>query len=207
MEKDRKQILRGKLNLDLPLLSTRRPYGISKLMLPESTTTSNNMVPFSWERIPGEPKDKEPNYIQEPRTPKPPPGRWQPPVECLSDANDIFSLAESIVNDDDDDGGLDTSCRGEAAHDDLSPSFIIQRFLPDAQALAEASVANKNLPLSGSNASFSRAVSIRRSYGSPKGCGLGSFLPWRMKPKPCSVKSPVCDTIIGFGPNQKQQNR
>ncbi|KAI3447812.1 hypothetical protein Pfo_004477 [Paulownia fortunei] len=227
MEEDKKQILHGecprKLNLNVPPLSTRRPFGVTTdkmLMLAISNTTSKdttNMVPFSWERIPGEPKDKETNdnfgNIDLPPLPKPPPGRDVDDGEeeyghneRFSDAIDIFSLAESVDD-------MEANCKATNDRSSVilepngyhSPNFIIQRFLPDAQALAEASVTNKELPLSSSpyaNPSFSRAVSIRRSYHSPKGCGLGSFFPWRMKPKPCSVKSPVCDTIIGS--NQKQ---
>lgn len=189
------------------------------------------MVPFSWERIPGEPKDKKMNDdFDLPPTPRPPPGWRQPPPpeevsggtdQCdggddeyghdgrYSDAIDIFSLAESIDDD------METDCKAtkdrssgmQTPNNDCgSPSFIIQRFLPDAQALAEASVMNNKVSYSSSpesNCSFSRAVSIRRSNHSLKGCGLGSFLPWRMRNKPC-VKSPVCDTIIGTNLKQKR---
>ncbi|PIN22982.1 hypothetical protein CDL12_04292 [Handroanthus impetiginosus] len=231
MEEGKKRILQGecprRLNLNVPLLSTR-PQRLLK-----SNSISNDtsqMVPFSWERIPGEPKDKKENddlgHFDIPPPPKLPPARWQPHVtqethvdhsdntdgeeeyghnERFSGTIDIFSLAESI---DDMEPNLeatkDRSSTMSEPNGYPSPSFIIQRFLPDAQALAEASVVNKNLSLSNSpysSASFSRAISIRRSYHSPKGCGLGSFFPWRIKHKPC-VKSPVCDTIIGA--NQKQ---
>ncbi|KAL7092687.1 hypothetical protein ACP275_12G179400 [Erythranthe tilingii] len=236
MEENKKQILQGqrpqKLNLNAPLLSTRRPFSLHET----NTTTSNyssNMVPFSWERIAGEPKDKETSddSIEPPPPPPPklPPGRWQPPVvEEVNGAtdhafdgfydvdeeeeyghSDIFSLAESIVND------VEVNCattndRSSTILDGYchSPNFIIQRFLPDAQALAEASVVKKKVPFSTSphaNGSLSRAVSInRRSYHSPKGCGLGGLFPWKMKAKPCSVKSPVCDTIIGTNPKHNR---
>ncbi|KAK4432254.1 hypothetical protein Salat_0987500 [Sesamum alatum] len=248
MEEKKKQIPHGecprKLNLNVPLLSTRRPFGVTDdhmLMLPISNTTSKdtcNMVPFSWERIPGEPKDKEQdddlgNIDDVPQPPRPPPGWWQPQVmeelnsatvdqcsdyydgicdadeenghnERFSDAIDIFSLAESVDDDD-----IEVNCEATKdissaisepdGYNNISTNFIIQRFLPDAQALAEASVVNKKLPFPSSPysyGSFSRGVSIRKSsYQSPKGCGLRSFFPWRMKPKPCSVKSPVCDAI------------
>lgn len=243
MEENKTQILHGecprKLNLNVPPLSTRRPSGATSykmLMLAKSNTT--NMVPFSWERIPGEPKDKETNEnfsnIDLPPPPKPPPCQWQPPLtkevniygicdgsdvdygdkeyghnERFSDAIDIFSLAESI---DDMEANCNvTNDRSSAIQEPNngyhSPNFIIQRFLPDAQALAEESVMNKKLPFSSSprsDSSFSRDVSIKRSHNSPKGCGLGSFFPWRMKPKPCSVKSPVCDSIIGANLKQKR---
>ncbi|KAH6824740.1 hypothetical protein C2S53_010815, partial [Perilla frutescens var. hirtella] len=212
MRENTNQIVHGKLNLNVPPLSTRRAPGttVNSGSRPEPA----NMVPFSWERIPGEPKDRAINEnsggIEWLPPPKPPPGRWQPPPrgddECsddeknspnehFSDAIDIFSLAESV---DDVEGYCKatkdrSSAMMEASDHDayFSPNFIIERFLPDAQALAEESVMNKKAPFSSSprsdSASFSRAVSIGRSM---KGCGLSSFLPWKMKPKPCSVKSP-----------------
>ncbi|KAL3531664.1 hypothetical protein ACH5RR_005185 [Cinchona calisaya] len=167
--------------------------------------------------------------------PKPPPGRWVPANyddgcegdvdddddddDCKDDdvssnALDIFSLAQSVDtvetwdklrkklmcgNLEKDGLKLDT---GIGSH---SPNFMIQRFLPDAKALAAASSSialskdiNENkYPKSNSSCtstitSVSRAMSLREStFCSSKGCGLDIFLPWRMKPKPCGVKSPV----------------
>lgn len=218
MEENKNRIVHGKLNLNVPPLSTRRVSGptASSGSMPEPA----NMVPFSWERIPGEPKNRIPTNedelsgVDRPPPPKPPPGWRLPPRsgggddevnsrnEHFSDAIDIFSLAESVDD-------VESYCKATKDRSSamvgadsgyVSSNFIIERFLPDAQALAEESVMNRKLPFSdsdsGSDSSFSRAVSIRRSQPSMKGCGLGSLLPWKMKPKPCSVKSPVCDTII-----------
>ncbi|XVE76605.1 hypothetical protein DITRI_Ditri12bG0186400 [Diplodiscus trichospermus] len=78
-----------------------------------------------------------------------------------------------------------------------SPNFIIERFLPDATALAAASALNLSktkLPYlcnySGQSPCASQAV-IKRPFSSPKRCGLEMFLPWRMKHKLCGVKCPI----------------
>ncbi|XP_057803406.1 uncharacterized protein LOC131018713 [Salvia miltiorrhiza] len=242
MEETKNQIVHRKLNLNVPPLSTRRASGGTAIS--GSRLDPANMVPFSWERIPGEPKDQptiEGN--DRPPPPKPPPARWRPSVRVddldhdgsggggeensHSDRFDIFSLAESVddvegyckatkdrsskllaESVDDVEGFCKTtkdrsSTVLETNSDDCcSSNFIIERFLPDAQALAEESVMNKKIPFSDS--SFSRAISIGRSHQSMKGCGLGSLLPWKMKPKSCKVKSPVCDTIIGANLKQKR---
>ncbi|CAB4280297.1 unnamed protein product [Prunus armeniaca] len=82
-------------------------------------------------------------------------------------------------------------------------NVIIERFLPDATALAASSAPQLNVShISSSNelcypwnypepeACVSRTV-CRQSYSSPKGCGLHVFFPWSMKHKLCGVKSPV----------------
>lgn len=111
--------------------------------------------------------------------------------DVFSDAIDTFSLGES------------TYCNGlgrvnseiEETRGALSPSFIIQRFLPDAAALAASSSAlaiAKNLnnrPPQSSNSS--RGSCVSQPYPSPKSCGLEVFFPWRLKPKLCGLKSPV----------------
>ncbi|XP_058211329.1 uncharacterized protein LOC131323509 [Rhododendron vialii] len=111
--------------------------------------------------------------------------------DVFSDAIDTFSLGES------------TYCNGlgrvnseiEETRGALSPSFIIQRFLPDAAALAASSSAlaiaknlNNRLPQSSNS---SRGSCVSQPYPSPKSCGLEVFFPWRLKPKPCGLKSPV----------------
>ncbi|KAL1543600.1 hypothetical protein AAHA92_20553 [Salvia divinorum] len=230
MKEAKNQIVHGKLSLNVPPLLTRRAS--SSTAISGSRLDPANMVPFSWERIPGEPKERGNSSGEDvPPPPKPPPARWRPSVrvddldldldgsggggggsgsEENNDAIDIFSLAESVDD-------VEGYCKATEDRSSLildvdgddwcSSNFIIERFLPDAQALAEESVMDKKLPFTGSpysDSSFSRAVSIGRSHHSTKGCGLASFLPWKMQPKSCKVKSPVCDTIIGANLNHKR---
>lgn len=138
--------------------------------------------------------------------PKLPPGRWHPPKELainrndhdnvdddydydkfnqgnFSDAIDIFSLSESI--DIFETVGVNYRDSSSAIQ---SPSFIIQRYLSDAEALAAA-----QLPVDTSN-NYHVSRSVGQPYSSPKSCGLDIFFPWRMKHKLCGVKSPVKPT-------------
>lgn len=239
MEEYKKQVmLRNcprKLDFNAPLISTRRPF---RVMLPanlenESRETHNG-VPFSWERIPGEPKDMETGDDIDVPPPKLPPGRWKSPQEttsyddgcdgdvdddydnqdyrkkdCFSDAIDIFSLADSIEEDKDKpEDNVGMSIDRNSAVEVEEPNFIIQRFLPDAQALAAASVVHKKVA---TYPSVSRAVSVRRAYPSPKGCGLGTLFRWGLKPKLCGVKSPVQGKSVRvmnsqWRPKPKQSN-
>ncbi|XP_022766239.1 uncharacterized protein LOC111311134 [Durio zibethinus] len=79
-----------------------------------------------------------------------------------------------------------------------SPNFIIERFLPDATALAASSALNMSktkLPYlcnySDQSPCVSQAVIKRSSFSSPKRCGLEMLLPWRMKHKLFGVKGPI----------------
>ncbi|KAK8492557.1 hypothetical protein V6N13_015233 [Hibiscus sabdariffa] len=76
-----------------------------------------------------------------------------------------------------------------------SPSFIIERFLPDAIAMAASSALNMSktkLPyLCNYSDRSPQAVIKRSSLPSPKHCGLEMLLPWRMKHKLCSVRNPI----------------
>ncbi|OMO84986.1 hypothetical protein CCACVL1_10499 [Corchorus capsularis] len=95
-----------------------------------------------------------------------------------------------------------------------SPNFIIERFLPDATALAAASALNMSkakVPYlcnySESPPCVSQAV-IKRRLSSPKGCGLEMLLPWRMKHKLCGVKSPIKESCSIVQPrNSAKQNK
>lgn len=153
--------------------------------------------------------------------PKLPPGRWHPSTHSainrndhyhdqnnvddgcdgdvdddeyqgnFSDAIDIFSLSESIdiletVGTVNFNGTREYS--STAIH---SPSFIIQRYLSDAKALAAASTAQ--VPIDTSN-NYGVSRTVGQSYASPKSCGLDMLFPWRMKHKLCGVKSPVTPT-------------
>ncbi|KAI3805775.1 hypothetical protein L1987_21661 [Smallanthus sonchifolius] len=187
------------LNLDAPLLSTRRPNA-STTGHPNSRPPSNR-VPFSWELSAGKPKDTGTESHDEfpVPPPRPPPGRKLVEKENeydgdddFSDAMDTFSLSAAIDMVESAEmakrngnmlDGMELDSGGNQ-----SPSFIIQRFLSDAKALAVSS----GLPIP-KNISNQRSQMINSS---PKGCGLGldGLFPWRTKHKrkpPCGVKSPV----------------
>ncbi|KAA0037732.1 hypothetical protein IC582_019988 [Cucumis melo] len=68
-----------------------------------------------------------------------------------------------------------------------SSNFMIERFLPDATALAASSVLNRH--------AFSPQRVAKRPFSPPKGCGLDVLFPWRIKHhhQLCGVKSPVRD--------------
>lgn len=117
--------------------------------------------------------------------------------DAFSDAIDVFSLSEAIdiVEKSQKLEAADglklklAECRGE-----VTPNFIIQRFLPDAKALAASSalgISNCEDGYYNSENSSGRAVTRQYSYSPPKGCGLEVLFPWRMKHKLCGVKSPV----------------
>ncbi|KAI3759901.1 hypothetical protein L1987_50286 [Smallanthus sonchifolius] len=185
-----------KLNLDAPFLSTRRPN--ASTTHPNSRPPSNR-VPFSWELSAGKPKhtgtQSSHDHVQVP----PPPGRKLVEKENeydgdddFSDAMDTFSLSAAIDMVESAEmakrngnmlDGMELDSGGNQ-----SPTFIIQRFLWDAKALAVSS----GLPIP-NNISNQRSQMINSS---PKGCGLGldGLFAWRTKHKrkpPCGVKSPV----------------
>ncbi|KAF5192940.1 Duf688 family protein [Thalictrum thalictroides] len=153
-----------KLNLNAPILSTRRVGGggfdhCSKSFDADHQAGSSQRVPFSWEQVPGTPKGAASRDLKaaEFRPPKLPPCQWHSSKEqevdtsyncrgnnveddddAFSDAIDMFSLSESL------DVADSTSLRGLSSLDlknvesteHQSPDFIIRRFLPDANALA-----------------------------------------------------------------------
>ncbi|XP_007026610.2 PREDICTED: uncharacterized protein LOC18597481 [Theobroma cacao] len=94
-----------------------------------------------------------------------------------------------------------------------SPSFIIERFLPDATALAASSAMNTSLKTKlpylcnySESPCVSQAV-INRPFSSPKGCGLEILLPWRMKHKLCGVKSPIKESSIIVKPTTSSKQK
>ncbi|XP_057745446.1 uncharacterized protein LOC130963335 [Arachis stenosperma] len=219
-----------KLNLNAPLLSTKR-YCFS------SPSDNNSLcagagVPFSWEQAPGKPKHNDKNdYAEAGDTPRP---RLPPPVanvsnddddEVYSDAMDVFSLSEALDivqkksekarynnNSNTNEGLLRLKIQESDGYQ--SPTYMINRFLPDATALAASSALHfpsncdekgcetcsyQECCLSPARSSAVRndnyndnAYSYSYSY-SPKSCycGLEVLLPWRVKHKLCSMKSPV----------------
>ncbi|KAF6146968.1 hypothetical protein GIB67_036687 [Kingdonia uniflora] len=190
-----------KLNLNAPILSTKR---VSNLLCAKNSLTSGQLssfdaterVPFAWEQVPGTPKGvtRRGNHVDILPPPKLPPCKWYPPretsdvcnssrgtLDCddgFSDAFDMFSLPESL----DDVNGASKLRADKSKH--VSPSFIIRRFLPDANALA---FSTRDLPLQVECASSS---SDSRSVTPPKACGIG-FFTWRMKHRLCGLKNPV----------------
>jgi hypothetical protein len=132
-------------------------------------------------------------------------------TDVFSDAFDVLSLSETFdiiqqsemaikshTND-------DLRLKLQESNGDPSPTYMINRFLPDANALAASSVLhfsndfNKNV-CDTRNHEACLTGSDRNSCASssPKGCGLGLLFSWGMKHKFCSIKSPVlpCSTSV-----------
>ncbi|KAL1321740.1 hypothetical protein HN51_066619 [Arachis hypogaea] len=124
--------------------------------------------------------------------------------EVYSDAMELFSLSEAL------DIVVQQSETNHSSSNDVlrlklsesnvdqCSSYMINRFLPDATALAASSSAH--FPNNGYNKKGCDTCSnSRHSYASsPKGCGLQLLFPWRMKHKLCAIKSPVmtCSTKV-----------
>ncbi|KAL7585824.1 uncharacterized protein LOC111906735 [Lactuca sativa] len=214
-----------KLNLDAPLLSTRRPNSLtSHVNSRRASWDSRNRVPFSWELSAGKPKDAGADQVPDDFPIPPPPGRklvendQYDGDDDFSDAIDTFSLSAAIDMVESAEmakrstGNMLAGMSLEPCGNE-SPSFIIQRFLSDAKALAISS----GLPIA-KNISNQQEKSCKPQiiHTSPKGCGLGldALFPWRTKHRPrprppCGVKSPVRVTAAsvksqwGFKPKPK----
>lgn len=188
-----------KLNLNAPLLSTRRPNGAPSHVKQAASWDTRNRVPFSWELSAGKPKDVETrvndDFLIPP--PRPPPGRKLVENEYdgdddFSDAIDTFSLSAAIDMVESAELAKRSSNMLDGVRLDSggmqSPSFIIQRFLTDAKDLAISS----GLPIPKSISNQSEKCKSQIIEATPKGCGLGFDGFWRTKHKPpCGVKSPV----------------
>lgn len=240
-------ILSRKLNFNAPLLSTKR-LGYSDFAVPSCLTSSLDTVriPFSWEQVPGTPKDSaRVDSIDDVETPRPrlPPCLWRPikvaaepdvgvlafdqdggcdgdddddcdfnnkKTDVFSDAFDALSLSEAFdiiqqsetkAHSDSNDG---LRLNLEEFNREQSPTYMINRFLPDANALAASSVLHfsndfdKKVCDTWNHDEVCLRCSGRNSCASssPKGCGLGLLFSWGMKHKFCSIKSPVlpCST-------------
>ncbi|XP_071741445.1 uncharacterized protein [Rutidosis leptorrhynchoides] len=192
-----------KLNLDAPLLSTRRTNGpISQSISRAASWDSRNRVPFAWELSAGKPKDTGTDQVIDEflvPPPRPPPG-WKVVEneydgdDDFSDDIDTFSLSAAIDLVESAEMAKQNSCMLDGVSLDSrgnqSPGFIIQRFLTDAKALAISS----GLPIPKNISNQQDKCKPQIIDASPKGCGLGfdSIFPWRTKHKPpCGVKSPV----------------
>ncbi|XP_072968438.1 uncharacterized protein [Typha angustifolia] len=214
------------LDLDAPLMSTRRSWSsfdtsdVAKnsdsITMRLTSTDASSRIPFSWESSPGVPKGggrtqhcSNYNNSHGALTPRPPPVRRGPlRADCsvaddhrsdkssdhgsFMDALDRMSLSETP--------GI--GCREVARQ---SPSFIMDRFLPAAHAIASSSVvgnAKHSTPPAPPNA---RRRTPRRTdtklqmefahHGerpSTMACGLVLFFPWSLKPAVCGFDSPLC---------------
>jgi len=231
-----------KLNLNVPIMSTRRlgsivaDTSLSSSSLGTFHNTSER-VPFSWEKEPGKPKDAERNGSKLPPCHRLFPRKEvadQSDVENGCDGEDYIDNNDDLYSDAMDDvfslsEALDIVQRkSEKAHSDnnnslklklaecsgyQSPTYMINRFLPDATALAASSSAlnfhsdfEENVCntcsypecyLSESGRHSNSYAYASCSSSSPKGCGLETFFPWRtMKHKFCAIESPVlpCST-------------
>lgn len=199
-----------------------------------SSSKLSMMVPFSWESSPGVPKDlgqrdmfsdKELDQLP----PKPPPCRWHPSNgdatnncdrdlseesseydDASSDAFDRVSLSEQLGI-----AGRLSSFRGLGLKDieamrNQSPSFIMNRFLPAANAIASSSVlkrpkrtpqrneqiTNRETPIPQTNNGMVQMMPISQNIEihkemSSRACGLMVFFPWKMKPIVCGFKNPA----------------
>ena len=113
-------------------------------------------------------------------------------VLSLSEAFDIIQQSETKARSESNDG---LRLKLSEFNGDQSPTYMINRFLPDANALAASSVLHFSNDFD-KNHGVCLGGSDRNSCASPKGCGLGLLFSWGMKHKFCSIKSPVlpCST-------------
>ncbi|ESQ45337.1 hypothetical protein EUTSA_v10010652mg [Eutrema salsugineum] len=117
------------------------------------------------------------------------------------DAVDVLSLTQAIDMvehpkdsvtefDDGSSGGGDSNgyltMESTERSQDMSPSYIIERFLPDAAALAAVTSAASQRRKK--KLSYLSAT-VRQSCFSPKACGLHVLLPWSTKHRICGVKN------------------
>ncbi|XP_010503873.1 PREDICTED: uncharacterized protein LOC104781009 [Camelina sativa] len=114
-------------------------------------------------------------------------------VLSLTQAIDMVELPkDSSESDDGSSGGGDSNgyltMESTERSEEMSPSYIIERFLPDAAALAAVTSAasqrrrKKKLP-------YLSGATVRQSCFSPKACGLHVLLPWSTKHRICGFKN------------------
>ncbi|KAJ1419310.1 hypothetical protein SESBI_15267 [Sesbania bispinosa] len=173
-----------KLNLNAPLLSTRRLGSVVKdtSCSASSLGTAQNTserVPFSWEKAP--------------------------------EALDIVQKRSENAHSDNNEG---LKLKLAESNGYQSPTYMINRFLPDATALAAASTLHFPSNLDGKvcdTCNYQECYhsgSARHSYASsPKGCGLELLFPWRMKHKLCSMDSPVLPCSTNMQKHQRSSKQ
>ncbi|MED6161912.1 hypothetical protein PIB30_065268, partial [Stylosanthes scabra] len=192
------------LNFNAPLLSTRRAANstVAGSSLGRLQITS---VPFSWEQAPGKPKDQERSnsiHFGDGETPR---LRLPPCLQHLPKA--AADVLNSFDQDDGCDGDNDDNDESSSNNNNVDEcsSYMINRFLPDATALAASSSAHFEKNGFSKKGGCDTWSDSRHSYAasssscSPKGCNsLQVLFPWRLKHKLCSIKSPVitCSTNV-----------
>ncbi|KAF9592329.1 hypothetical protein IFM89_014237 [Coptis chinensis] len=158
-----------KLNLNAPILSTRRAGGSNCLKsIDADQEVCSQRIPFSWEQVPGTPKGTVNREVSagEFRPPKLPPCQWhstkgvqgssndnyksngEDEDDVFSDAIDMFSMSESlsVADSASNSRGLSSiNLKIMESREHQSPDFIIRRFLPDANALASSYAPNRCL--------------------------------------------------------------
>ncbi|TKY63544.1 hypothetical protein E2542_SST13420 [Spatholobus suberectus] len=200
-----------KLNLNAPLLSTRR-LGCS--IVADASCSSNSVgagqntserVPFSWEKAPGKPKDTErSDNTQDGGTPRLrlPPHHPFPPKEAAK--------ADVDVDDGDDafhDQG-DGSCDGNDNQDDVFSDAVDVFSLSEALDIIQRKSENAHSENNDSYPECYISGSARHSYASsPKGCGLELLFPWRVKHKLCAIESPVLPCSTNMHKHQRSSKQ
>lgn len=151
------------LVLHAPLISTRRSSAsLCHNALAHSTSALQLRVPFSWETSPGVPRTRlNDSDSDDPPPPKLPPGRrwandddetngklvrvlgYDPYASGSSEEGeeDLFSDALEKISASD---RFDVACRLSSFGAYKSPGFIMDRFLPAANALAKSSVRRRD---------------------------------------------------------------
>ncbi|XP_006291630.2 uncharacterized protein LOC17885455 [Capsella rubella] len=116
-------------------------------------------------------------------------------VLSLTQAIDMVELPkDSSESDDGSSGGGDSNgyltMESTERSDDMSPSYIIERFLPDAAALAAVTSAASQRRRKKKKLSYLSGATVKQSCFSPKACGLHVLLPsWSTKHRICGVKN------------------
>ncbi|KAL1199791.1 hypothetical protein V5N11_013054 [Cardamine amara subsp. amara] len=114
-------------------------------------------------------------------------------VLSLTQAIDMVEQPKDSVSESDDGssggGGSNGYLTMESTErsEDMSPSYIIERFLPDAAALAAVTSAASQKRKK--KLSYLNAATVRQSCFSPKACGLHVLLPWSTMHRICGVKN------------------
>lgn len=114
-------------------------------------------------------------------------------VLSLTQAIDMVELPKDSVSESDDgsSGAGDSNgyltMESTERSEEMSPSYIIERFLPDAAALAAVTSAASQRRKK--KLSYLSDATVRQSCFSPKACGLHVLLPWSTKHRICGVKN------------------